>query len=297
MHRTNGDSYGTGTSSHGVSGIHIYRDELAGSYDATQGRHQEMNALQEEICDVIEHESIALNSDSETPSTMTQLRAALDARHVASRITNDSSAPGTYVDDSLTDLDSRLDTLEGQTLDTRISTLEGQTLDTRISTLEGQTLDSRLDTLEGQNLDSRLDAFEADTTYTDSTIEGPLKMYGFSSDVDVPFYALFHRYRVSDTHYLIVVHLYLVETYSTSTSIYLGFTSANIPALLRPDTAQSSPIMIFDDSSILPFIGCLRITDTGDWEIHNYANANLTSSNNKGVGAQLIQYRKTVVSS
>lgn len=111
MHRTNGDSYGVGTSSHSDPTIHIYRDESAGSYDATQLRHQEMNAIQEEICDVIEHESIVLNADTETPATMTQLRAALDARHIASRVGNDSGVSGSFVDDALDNLDELISNL------------------------------------------------------------------------------------------------------------------------------------------------------------------------------------------
>jgi hypothetical protein len=169
MHRTNGDSYGTDTSSHAVPGIHVYRDEDPGIYDATQGRHQEMNALQEEICDVIEHESITLNSDTETPATMTQLRAALDARHVASRVTNDSTVTGSYVDDALNTLKgvmedntSRLDNLGTDDVANE-STLNGTTLtdvlndldDTEVknnSLLEGTTVKDNMDLIYWQRV-------------------------------------------------------------------------------------------------------------------------------------------------
>lgn len=162
MHRTNGDSFGTGTSSHGVAGIHVYRDELAGSYDATQGRHQEMNALQEEIADVIEHESIALNTDSETPATMTQLRAALDARHVASRVTNDSlNVAGTYVSDALDNLADRITYLGSDDITndsgvwgTSVSDALDELSDTdgidNVSSMEGSTLSDSLDELNNQ---------------------------------------------------------------------------------------------------------------------------------------------------
>lgn len=63
--------------------------------------------------------------------------------------TNSTGEKGWYSNPDISGLDTRLDTLEGQTLDTRLTTLEGQTLDTRLTTIEGQTLDTRLTTLEG----------------------------------------------------------------------------------------------------------------------------------------------------
>jgi predicted nucleic acid-binding Zn-ribbon protein len=69
-------------------------------------------------------------------------------------------------------LDSRLLTLEGQTLDARLITLENQTLDTRITTLENQTLDSRLITLEGQNLDTRITDLEGYVSASGLTVGG-----------------------------------------------------------------------------------------------------------------------------
>jgi hypothetical protein len=108
MHRcTNADSKGTTTGGHGGT-IDIYRDESPGNYDATQLRHQEMNAIQEEIAYVIEEEGGTLNTDSETPSSgMDQLNTAIENKLVASRIVNDSGVSGANVDDALDVLDTK----------------------------------------------------------------------------------------------------------------------------------------------------------------------------------------------
>lgn len=110
MHRcTNADSPGSTTSGHGDT-IAIYRDELPGSYNATQLRHNEMNAIQEEIAYVIEEEGITLNTDSETASSgMDQLNQAIEAKLKASRIYNDSTdVNGLNVDDALNTLKAEL---------------------------------------------------------------------------------------------------------------------------------------------------------------------------------------------
>jgi hypothetical protein len=71
MHYTNGDSYG-------VDGHRIYRDESFPTYLATQLRHQEMNALTEEIANVIISTGVSLNDDTEALSEMNQLNTAID---------------------------------------------------------------------------------------------------------------------------------------------------------------------------------------------------------------------------
>jgi hypothetical protein len=87
--------------------------------------------------------------------------------------TNSTGEKGWYTNPDISGLDTRLDTLEGQTLDTRLTTIEGQTLDTRLTTIEGQTLDTRLTTIEGQTLDTRLTTIEGQTLDTRlTTIEG-----------------------------------------------------------------------------------------------------------------------------
>lgn len=110
MHRcTNADSPGSLTGGHGGS-IAVYRDELPGSYNATQLRHLEMNAIQEEIAFVIEEEGLSLNSDSETPSSgMNQLNEAIELKLKASRVYNDStSVNGANVNNALDTLKAEL---------------------------------------------------------------------------------------------------------------------------------------------------------------------------------------------
>jgi hypothetical protein len=81
MHRcTNSNSKGTAVGAYDAS-VDIYRDELPGSYLATQLRHSEMNALQEEVSNVIRSTGTALLTDSETPAQMTQLRDAIRRSH------------------------------------------------------------------------------------------------------------------------------------------------------------------------------------------------------------------------
>jgi hypothetical protein len=101
MHRTIGDGFIVD----GVTGHNIYADEDLGSgRDATQVRHEEMNALQEEVANVIEQESIVLNSTTEPPSQMTQLDTAINNKLKSDRIDNQSTAPGSKVTDALTGL-------------------------------------------------------------------------------------------------------------------------------------------------------------------------------------------------
>lgn len=74
MHRTVGDSYGTDGSKR------IYRAEVPTVSDATQVTYDAMNALQEEIANVIEDQGLTLNSSSEAISAMTQLNSAIDSK-------------------------------------------------------------------------------------------------------------------------------------------------------------------------------------------------------------------------
>lgn len=80
MHRcTSADSKGTAVGAYDAS-VDVYRDQLIGSYAATQLRHQEMNAIQEEIANVIRAEGIALHASTEAVNTMTQLNTAIDTK-------------------------------------------------------------------------------------------------------------------------------------------------------------------------------------------------------------------------
>lgn len=75
MHRTIGDGYITD-----IDGKNLYADEDPPTRNATQLRHQEMNAIQEEICNVIEWDMTPLNAPTETPVEASQLNIAIDAK-------------------------------------------------------------------------------------------------------------------------------------------------------------------------------------------------------------------------
>lgn len=85
MHRTIGDSFGTS------GGKNIFRQEIPSVSDATQVTYDTMNALQEEIANVIEAEGLSLNSASETIASMTQLNSAINLK-VAAEATARSAA-------------------------------------------------------------------------------------------------------------------------------------------------------------------------------------------------------------
>lgn len=75
MHRTLGDGYITD------AGKRLFADEDLGSgRDATQLRHEEANAWQEEISSVIEAEGYTLNSPTELVSQMNQLNTAINKK-------------------------------------------------------------------------------------------------------------------------------------------------------------------------------------------------------------------------
>lgn len=77
MHRTEGDGYVTGNGKYD-SNVHFYADEDPGVRDATQVRHQEVNAIQEEIVNVIRGAGIALNAPGESYAQMCQLELAIN---------------------------------------------------------------------------------------------------------------------------------------------------------------------------------------------------------------------------
>ena len=123
MHRTLGDNYDI------VDGKRVYRDEIPGVAPPTQVRHEEMNALQEEISRVIEAAGFSLNAGTEAISDMDQMNTAIDSKIGvegavraaadtalsaaiaalnASDINNDSGVSGTNVDDALDNLDTAI---------------------------------------------------------------------------------------------------------------------------------------------------------------------------------------------
>ena len=100
MHRTEGDGLVTGVGKY-TGTINLFDDEDPPTRDATQLRHEEVNAYQEEICNVIEGESISLNAATETPVQMCQLEEAINNKLKSDRIENQSTVSGSAVSDAL----------------------------------------------------------------------------------------------------------------------------------------------------------------------------------------------------
>jgi hypothetical protein len=103
MHRTYGDGYVE------VGGKRLYADENLGSgRDATQVRHEEMNAFQEEIASVIEAEGLTLNAPSEPIASMDQMNTAINNKLKSSRVTNQSVVPGANITAALDNLQAAI---------------------------------------------------------------------------------------------------------------------------------------------------------------------------------------------
>lgn len=158
MHRTNGDSKGTATSAQGAN-VNVYRDAVAGVHDATQLRHQEMNAIQEEIANVIEAEGTALQLENETVAQMTQLNGAINNKLKASRITNDSSASGAYVDEALDNMDAAIANLDSTDID-NLSNVTGDRVTDALNTLRTTTGIVNSSALIGTTLKDVLDSLQ-----------------------------------------------------------------------------------------------------------------------------------------
>jgi len=124
MHRTLGDGYGTDP----IGGQRIYQDENPPINDATQLRYQEMNAIQEELCNAITAAGISLNGGGETIQQMTQLRDAIDALLTIEsglRVAGDV-ALGTRIDDlNSTEIANDSLIVGGANLTEAIDTLSG----------------------------------------------------------------------------------------------------------------------------------------------------------------------------
>ena len=179
-------------------------------------------------------------------------------------VTNDSTLSGANVSDVLEGLDSN-----------DIGNL---------STATGSDVTAALNDHE-----TRLDNHDGDVVVT----SGILKLFGFSADQNVNFLGYFRTYRGSSND-MVIVELWLPEVYATSTDQYLGFTSGDIPANLRPDVDQKVHVLCFDNSGNTPLHCVLSVNQTGAWDIHRSDGSIFTSSGNKGIAAQIVRYRKSV---
>lgn len=87
MHRTEGD----GLLVDPVGGQNVFDDEDLPTRNATQLRHEEANAYQEEIANVIIAEGLSLNAATETIQQMTQLNQAIDIKVASEASARDSA--------------------------------------------------------------------------------------------------------------------------------------------------------------------------------------------------------------
>lgn len=114
MHRCdNANSSGTAISAQGAT-VAVYRNESIGNYPATQGRVEEMNAIQEEIANVIEAEGLSMLSDTEPIASMNTLNTAIENKLKASRIENDSTVGGAFTDAALDTLSGAITTVNNK---------------------------------------------------------------------------------------------------------------------------------------------------------------------------------------
>lgn len=174
MHRCdNADSNGTATGKYDGT-VAVYRDESLGSYDATQLRHQEMNAIQEEIANVIRGEGYSLQTDTETVAQMFQLETAINNKLYASRISNDSGVSGTNVDDALDQLNSDISGLGSDNI-ANDSTVSGTTVSDAL-----ETLDNIIDTFHGNFI------FETNTLHTGLEESNDMILHASDHDSGTP---------------------------------------------------------------------------------------------------------------
>jgi hypothetical protein len=130
-----------------------------------------MNAIQEEICNIIERElgSGSLNGESETYTDMDQLDSAIEAKLKASRIENDSGVTGTNVNNALDNLKSTINNLSSDDIDNN-SSVSGASvtdaltqllndlnaLDTTVSGLHGTDIEVNNSDIEGTDVSTAL---------------------------------------------------------------------------------------------------------------------------------------------
>jgi hypothetical protein len=138
-------------------------------------------------------------------------------------------------------------------------------------------------------LGNRLDEYDGDTAET----SGIMVLTGFASNLNVNFYAQFHRHRAS-TQMLVEVLLYVPLVTGTSNDPTMALNGADIPAALRPDTEEWVPIMIVDNG--VQMVGRLQLTTSTNWYIRKYDGASVTATGTKGICAQTIRYKKEMAS-
>lgn len=159
MHRTLGDGYVQGEGKY-RNNINIYADENPPERDATQVRHEEMNAIQEEICNVIEGEGLPLNDASEAEKEMFQLETAINRKLKTSRIENQSNVNGTTATNALNTLDQAVGSL-----DSSVSSAHQQIDDLQedIGTVVGDDLQTQIaaERIRNDEQDAELAAFNA----------------------------------------------------------------------------------------------------------------------------------------
>lgn len=120
MHRTLGDSYGTSGTKR------IYRAEVPGVSPPTQVRHEEMNSLQEEICNVIEATGASLQAGTEAIDDMDQLNTAIDykvTQEAIARASADSAINATISGLAASDIDND-SSVGGATVMVALNTLQ-----------------------------------------------------------------------------------------------------------------------------------------------------------------------------
>lgn len=160
MHRTEGDGY----ISDPVGGQNVYADEDPPTRDATQVRYQEMNAFQEEICNVITAEGISLNDGNETVQQMTQLNTAIDQKIsnlAASDIKNDSVLTGVTVKDAFEFISSD-DITNNSGISGTDVTAALNYLNTEVNNIDSTDV-SNISTVSGSKVTNALDTLNSST--------------------------------------------------------------------------------------------------------------------------------------
>jgi len=150
MHRTQGDGYILDP----IGGFPIYADEDPPTRDATQMRHEEANALQEEIVNVILSTGASLNASTESIQEMTQLNTAIEYKideAVASEAVLRQLADLALSND-IEDVDDRIDNLNSDDIGND-------------STVAGASVTDALD-----KLDDDVEAVEADVATNTANI-------------------------------------------------------------------------------------------------------------------------------
>lgn len=151
-----------------------------------------------------------------------------------------------------------------------------------VSQFNGSSLTATLNTIYSH--------YQADTL---QFLSGNMELSGYSVNKNLPYFAVKITRKVSNAT-ILFIDLHIDETYETSTTIYLNVAGASIPAGLRPESNKSLPIMVFDNGSLEPFVGSIRLTPTGDWAIRQYNGDNFTAAGAKGVGGQLLRYIQSI---